>query len=291
MPVRLGPDDRLSARSDPGRVDSLQVVLREVGRYPLLTREQEVALMRQVERGNAQSRERVVNANLRLVVSIAKRYQGRGLPLPDLIQDAMLGLLRAVEKFDWRRGYKFSTYATWWITQAVQRGLDNRARLIRLPVHVNTRARRLARARDELTPVHDGAEPGEEELARAAALSLEQLRAVRAAAQIVDTLDRPLRDDDGSPLAVLLADDEPDPFDELESRMLVEAVRMAVDGLPDGERRVIASRYGLDGEEPRTLAETRRRLGLGRNEVARLERQALRRLAHEPVLVALHEAA
>jgi len=290
-PSGLGPDGARSAPSKAGRVDSLRVFLQEIGRYPLLTREQEVALMRQVERGDAEARERVVNANLRLVVSIAKRYQGRGLPLPDLIQDGMLGLLRAVEKFDWRRGYKFSTYATWWITQAVQRGIDNRARLIRLPVHVNTRARRLARARDELAPASGGGEPGEEELARAAALSLDQLHAVRAAAQVVDSLDRPLRDGDASPLAVLLADDEPDPFDELESRMLVEAVRMAVDGLPDGERRVIESRYGLDGQEPRTLAETRRRLGLGRNEVARLERQALRRLAHEPVLVALHEAA
>ncbi len=270
-------------------VDSLQVVLQEIGRYALLTREQEVALMKQVERGDSEAKERIINANLRLVVSIAKRYQSRGLPLLDLIQDGMLGLMHAVEKFDWRRGYKFSTYATWWITQAVQRGIDNRARLIRLPVHVTVRARRLARAERALSP--NGRAAPEDEVARAAELSVDQMRNVREAAEVVDSLDRPVRGEETSALGTLLADDEPDPFDEVETRMLVEAVRVAVDGLPEGERLVIEARYGLDGTEPLTLAETRRLLGLGRNEVARLERQALRRLAHEPVLVALHEAA
>ena len=141
-------------------VDSLQVFLREIGHYSLLTREQEVALMQQVERGDRRAKERLVNSNLRLVVSIAKRYQGRGLPLPDLIQDGVLGLLHAVEKFDWRRGYKFSTYATWWISQAVQRGIDDRARLIRLPVHVNVRARRLARAERDLATQRGAAATG-----------------------------------------------------------------------------------------------------------------------------------
>jgi RNA polymerase primary sigma factor len=274
-----------------GAVDSLQVFLQEIGRYALLTREQEVALMQQVERGDVEAKERLVNANLRLVVSIAKRYQSRGLPLLDLIQDGMLGLLHAVDKFDWRRGYKVSTYATWWITQAVQRGIDNRARLIRLPVHVTARARRLARAERELGGADGAGPPDEAEVARAAALSIDQVRIVRQAAEVVDSLDRPVRGEDTSALGMLLADDEPDPFAEVETRMLVEAVRVAVDGLPDAERHVIEIRYGLNGSEPLTLAETRRRLGLGRNEVARLERQALRRLAHEPVLVALHEAA
>jgi RNA polymerase primary sigma factor len=274
-----------------GAVDSLQVFLQEIGRYALLTREQEVALMQQVERGDPEAKERIVNANLRLVVSIAKRYQSRGLPLLDLIQDGMLGLLHAVDKFDWRRGYKFSTYATWWITQAVQRGIDNRARLIRLPVHVTARARRLARAERELNGADAAVPPDEADVARAAALSVDQVRIVRGAAEVVDSLDRPVRGEDTSALGSLLADDEPDPFAEVETRMLIEAVRVAVDGLPDAERDVIEVRYGLDGSAPLTLAETRRRLGLGRNEVARLERQALRRLAHEPVLVALHEAA
>jgi len=270
-------------------VDSLQTFLREIGRYELLTRDQEVALMQQIERGDPAAKERLVNANLRLVVSIAKRYQSRGLPLLDLIQDGMLGLLHAVDKFDWRRGYKFSTYATWWITQAVQRGIDNRARLIRLPVHVNARARRPARAERELAGTDPA--PGEETLARAASLTVDQLRTVREAAEVVDSLDRPVGGEETSTLVTLLADDDPDPFDEVESRMLVQAVRVAVDGLPEHERDVIEARYGLDGDEPLSLAETRRRLGLGRNEVSRLERQALRRLAHEPVLQALHEAA
>jgi RNA polymerase primary sigma factor len=271
-------------------VDSLQVFLQEIGRYPLLTREQEVALMQQVERGDREARDRIVRANLRLVVSIARRHQNRGLPLLDLIQDGMLGLLHAVSKFDWRRGYKFSTYATWWITQAVQRGIDNRARLIRLPVHVGTRARRLARAERQLTGA-DGTPPRDEDVARAADMSLAQLRNVRGAAEVVDSLDRPVWRESGATLGALLADDDPDPFAEVETRMLVEAVRTAVDTLPEHERDVIEVRYGLDGTAPLTLSETRRRLGLGRNEAARLERQALRRLAHEPVLVALHEAA
>ena len=283
--MATAPEDTAQA------VDSLQVFLGEIGHYSLLTREQEVALMQQVERGDRRAKERLVNSNLRLVVSIAKRYQGRGLPLPDLIQDGVLGLLHAVEKFDWRRGYKFSTYATWWITQAVQRGIDDRARLIRLPVHVGVRARRLARAERELATQPGKPPPGDDELAGAAAISIRQLRGVREAAEVVASLDQPVRSEGAPPLGSLLADDEPDPFDEIERGMLVQAVRAAVDELPEGERRVIEARYGLDGEEPLTMAETRRRLRLGRNEAVRLERQALRRLANEPVLVALHEAA
>ena len=279
------PEDAATA------VDSLQIFLREIAHYSLLTREHEVALMQQVERGDRRAKERLVNSNLRLVVSIAKRYQGRGLPLPDLIQDGVLGLLHAVEKFDWRRGYKFSTYATWWITQAVQRGIDDRARLIRLPVHVSVRARRLARAERDLATHAGQPPPGDDEIAGAAAISIRQLNGVREAAEVVASLDQPVRSEGAPPLGSLLADDEPDPFDEIERGMLVQAVRAAVDELPDGERRVIEARYGLDGQEPLTMAETRGRLLLGRNEAVRLERQALRRLAHEPVLVALHEAA
>jgi len=280
-----------SANGTGEAVDSLQVFLQQIGRHGLLSREQEVALMQQVERGDSAARERIVSANLRLVVSIAKRYQGRGVPLPDLIQDGVLGLLRAVDKFDWRRGFKFSTYATWWITQSVQRGIDDRGRVIRLPVHVAARVRRLARAERELVARPRREPPDETEIARSASVSLRQLREARAAAAVVDSLDRPLVGASGAAVGVLLADDEPDPFEEVSTRMLIEAVRAAVDGLPDCERRVIEARYGLEGSGPLTLAETRRKLGLGRNEVSRLERQALRRLSHEPVLVALHEAA
>ncbi len=272
-------------------IDSLRLFLKEIGRYPLLTREQEVELMKRVERGDAAARERIVNANLRLVVSIAKRHQGRGLPLLDLIQDGILGLMHAVEKFDWRRGYKFSTYASWWIQQGVRRGIDNRARVIRLPVHVSARANKIARAERELANGGGRRPPDDEAVARASGLSLRQLHDVRAVPQVVDSLDRPLQTDDAPALGSLLADGEPDPFDEVESRLLVEAVQAAVHGLPEAERSVIEARYGLAGDDPVTVEQVRRQLGLGRSEVARLERQALRRLAHEPNLRALHEVA
>jgi RNA polymerase primary sigma factor len=246
-------------------VDSLRLFLRELGRYPLLSRQQEIELMKRVERGDDVAKQGMINANLRLVVSIAKRYQGHGLPLLDLIQDGILGLMRAIDKFDWRRGYKFSTYATWWIQQAVRRGIDNRARLIRLPVHVTARA-------------------------RAAGRSLSELRELEEIPEVVASLDQPLDDEEDSSLGALVAGDEPDPFEVVEARILAAAVREAVETLPVRERTVIEIRYGLTGGEPTSAEETRRQLGLGRNEVGRLERQALRRLAHEPHLVALHAA-
>ncbi len=275
----------------PDGIDSLRLFLREIGRYPLLTREQEVELMKRVERGDRAAKERIVNSNLRLVVSIAKRHQGRGLPLLDLIQDGILGLMHAVEKFDWRRGYKFSTYASWWIQQGVRRGIDNRARLIRLPVHVSARANKVARVERELANGSGRPPPDDEVVARASGLSLHQLRDLRAAPQVVDSLDRRLQADEAPALGSLLADGEPDPFEEVESRLLVEAVQAAVHDLPEPERSVIETRYGLTGDDPVTVEEARRQLGLGRSEVARLERQALRRLAHEPALMAMHEVA
>jgi RNA polymerase primary sigma factor len=279
----------VAAREDEtDGVDSLRRFLAEIGRYPLLTREQEVELMQRVERGDLEARERLVNSNLRLVVSIAKRYQGHDVPLLDLIQDGILGLIRAVEKFDWRRGYKFSTYATWWIRQAVQRGIDNRSRLIRLPTHVSARVQRVARverATDPRVPVDD------EELAQASGLSLRQLRDLRGAARVVDSLDRPLGSEDGPALGLQLADDEPDPYDEVAARLAAETVRAAVESLPERERRLIEIRFGLVDDEPVSVEEARRRLGLARSEAARLERQALQRLAREPRLRALHAAA
>jgi RNA polymerase primary sigma factor len=274
---------------DTDGVDSLRRFLAEIGRYPLLTREQEVELMKRIERGDSDARDRLVNSNLRLVVSIAKRYQGHDVPLLDLIQDGMLGLIRAVDKFDWRRGYKFSTYATWWIRQAVQRGIDNRSRLIRLPTHVAARAHRVTRV--ERAAVRPGGPPPEEEIARASGLSMRQLRDLRDAARVVDSLDRTLGDDDGLVLGLQVAVDEPDPYEEVAARLAAATVRAVVEDLPERERRLIEVRYGLVGDEPVGVEEARRRLGLARNEAARLERQALQRLAREPRLRALHEAA
>jgi RNA polymerase primary sigma factor len=273
---------------DRDGVDSLGHFLAEVGRYPLLTREQEAGLMRRIERGDREARDLLVNSNLRLVISIAKRYQGHDVPLLDLIQDGILGLIRAVEKFDWRRGYKFSTYATWWIKQAVQRGIDNRSRLIRLPTHVSARVQRVARVERQAV---SGRPPEEEEIASATGLSLRQLRDLRAAARVVDSLDRSRGDEDGPTVGLHVADNEPDPFEQVEAMLSAATVRAAVEGLPERERRLIEVRFGLGGDESVSVEEARQRLGMTRNEAARLERQALRRLAREPRLRALHEAA
>ena len=273
---------------DTGGVDSLRRFLVEIGRYPLLTRRQEMELMQRIERGDRKARDRLVSANLRLVISIAKRYQGRGVPLLDLVQDGTLGLLRAVEKFDWRRGYKFSTYATWWLRQAVQRSVDNRSRTIRLPTHVATRIQMVTRV--ERASVRPGGLP-DEELARACGLSMRQLGNLREAARVVDSLDRPLGGEDGVALGLLVADGDPDPYEEVEARLAAVTVRTAVGDLPTRERELIELRYGLVDDDLVSMEEARRRLGMAQSEAARLERQALQRLAREPRILALHEAA
>ncbi len=278
------------ADDDVEAVDSLQLFLRDIGRYRLLSREEEAELMRRIEQGDAEARDRMINANLRLVVSIAKRYQGQGLPLADLIQEGIIGLLRAVDKFDWRRRYKFSTYATWWIRQAIQRGVDNRGRAIRVPVHVAAREQKLARLERELT-AELGRKPDEAELARAAGLSLRQLRTVQAAPRVVLSLDRPLGDEDADAFSSLFADESSPMLEQVEAGLLAEALRRAVDALPARERQVVRLRYGLDGSTPRSPAELRRELGLSPSEISRLERQALRRLSVEQILQQLHEAA
>src|SRR3712207_3037324 len=168
--------------------DALQLFLNEAGRYPLLTAEQEVELAKRIERGDKEAKDLMINSNLRLVVSIAKKYQGHGLSLLDLIQEGIIGLIRGVEKFDWRRGYKFSTYATWWIRQAVQRGVANKSRTIRLPVHIVEREQKIARAERELTLKLERA-PTDEEVAKTAKLPLKHVKEVRAAARAVTSLD------------------------------------------------------------------------------------------------------
>src|SRR6187399_1541239 len=177
--------------------DALQLFLNEMARYPLLTAEEEVELAKLIERGDKAAKDRMVNSNLRLVVSIAKKYQGHGLSLLDLIQEGIIGLIRAVEKFDWRRGFKFSTYATWWIRQAVQRGVANKSRTIRIPVHIADREQRIARAERTLAPKL-GRQPTEEEVAKQAKLPLKQVREVRQAARAITSLDRPVGEGDAA---------------------------------------------------------------------------------------------
>ena len=270
--------------------DALQLFLNEMGKYKLLTAEEEVELAKRIERGDKDAKDLMVNSNLRLVVSIAKRYQGHGLSLLDLIQEGIIGLIRAVEKFDWRRGYKFSTYATWWIRQAVQRGVANKAREIRIPVHIVDRERKIARAERELT-AKLGHAPTEEEIAKAAKLPLKQVREVREAARAVTSLDRPVGDEGETSFGELVAGDEAGPEETLHLSLEEDTLRRAIEGLPDRQQEVVKLRYGLNGDtDPKSLEEIGRRLGLTRERVRQLEAEALKRLAVNREIEALRAA-
>ena len=270
--------------------DALQLFLNEMGRYKLLTAEEEVELAKRIERGDKEAKDLMVNSNLRLVVSIAKRYQGHGLSLLDLIQEGIIGLIRAVEKFDWRRGFKFSTYATWWIRQAVQRGVANKSREIRIPVHIVERERKIARAERELT-AKLGRVPDEEEIAEAVKLPLKKLREVREAARAVTSLDRPVGEEGGASFGELVAGDAPGPEETLHVSLEEDTLQRAIGQLPDREREVVKLRYGLDGDStPKSLEEIGRQLGLTRERVRQVEAEALERLAVNREIEALRAA-
>jgi RNA polymerase primary sigma factor len=257
--------------------DALQLFLNEVGRYKLLTAEEEVELAKRIERGDRAAKDLMINSNLRLVVSIAKRYQGHGLSLLDLIQEGIIGLIRAVEKFDWRRGYKFSTYATWWIRQAVQRGVANKAREIRIPVHIVDRERKIGRAERDLA-AKLGRVPTEEEVAKEAKLPLKQVREVREAARAVTSLDKPVGEGDTS-LGELVGGEEEAPEERIQVSLEQDVLHRAIEALPDREQEVLKLRYGLNGDgDPKSLEEIGRRLGLTRERVRQVEAKALKRL-------------
>ena len=258
--------------------DSLDLFLRDAGRHPLLTAAQEVKLTKLVERGDAGAKQTMVESNLRLVVSIAKRYRHQGLPFLDLIQEGTLGLMRAVDKFDWRRGYKFSTYATWWISQAVARGLADKARTIRMPVHMVERRQHLDRA-DRMLSVELGREPTLQEVAERAGLSLPEALAVEAAARASTSLDQPLVAEESAVLGDMFAADGPLPEERVDSTFRSEVLGGALALLGERERTVIALRFGLHGTEPNTLAEIGRRLGFSRERARQLETNALKQLA------------
>ena len=270
--------------------DSLQLFLNEAGRYALLTAAEEIELAKRIERGDSAAKDRMVNSNLRLVVSIAKKYQGHGLPLIDLIQEGIIGLIRAVEKFDWRRGFKFSTYATWWIRQAVQRGVANKSRTIRIPVHIVEREQKIARAERELTLTLERP-PTDGELAEKAKLSLKHVRETRAAARAVASLDKPLGDDSDTAFGDIVATHEADVEEEVVVGLSEELLRAAIAKLPEREQEVIKLRYGLDGDQdPKSLEMIGRDLGLTRERVRQIEMQALERLAREREIAALAPA-
>jgi RNA polymerase primary sigma factor len=266
------------ADQSSGVGDSLQLFLAEVGRHKLLTASQEVALAKRIERGDLVAKRQMIESNLRLVVSIAKRYRGLGVPFLDLIQEATFGLDRAVVKYDWRRGYKFSTYATWWIRQSAQRAVANYANTIRIPVHVGERRQKLAQAARRLER-ELGRDPNNEELAKATGLSIEHVEDALSVATASVSLNQTVGADETGELGDLFADREaPDPFDEAEQSLRSRAVRRALDALPERERRILELRFGFDGE-PKTLDSVGHELGVTRERVRQLEHQALSRLA------------
>jgi RNA polymerase primary sigma factor len=260
--------------------DSLQLFLQDVGKHKLLTAAEEVALAKRVERGDKTAKERMINANLRLVVSIAKKYRGHGVPFLDLIQDGVIGLNRAVEKFDWRKGYKFSTYATWWIRQACQRAISNQGATIRVPVHVQERQQKLARARQRLE-VKLEREPTVEELAKETGLKESHIEEALSTADASVSLNQSVGSDGDGELGDLFADRSAvDPADEADETLQRLEVRRAVEALQEPDRRVLELRFGFTGEQW-TLEAIGKELGLTRERVRQIESRALTRLQHQ----------
>jgi RNA polymerase primary sigma factor len=252
--------------------------MNEIGRYPLLTKEQEVELAKRVELGDLAAKEQMINSNLRLVVSIAKRYQGHGLTLLDLIQEGIIGLIRAVEKFDWRKGFKFSTYATWWIRQAVQRSVAGQGRTIRVPTHVHERRQKLARAAGRLE-LELGRPATHEELAKATNLPLQHVDEALDVAEVRVSLNRAVGNEEDSELGDLFADDSlEDPSDAAADSLQRRAVRLALANLGERERRILELRFGIDCE-PHSLEAIGRELGISRERIRQLEEEALATLA------------
>jgi RNA polymerase primary sigma factor len=271
--------------------DALSLFLREVRKHPLLSAEEEIELAKRIENGDEAAKDRMVTSNLALVVSIAKRYPTDGMTLLDLIQEGIFGLIRAAEKFDWRRGFKFSTYATYWIRQAIQRGMENKERTIRIPTNVLQRERRARKAEKELA-AELGRPPTLDEIAGRAELTPSDVETLNDMARTVTSLDRPMGEGGESAFGDLLPSDAPAPDEEVAVSLREQAVRRALGALPENERTVVELRYGMDGEDsPVGLQEIGRRLGLRQAEVRALERKALERLSTVREIEALREAA
>jgi RNA polymerase primary sigma factor len=269
-----------AAPSEPLTTDSLTMFMNEIGRYPLLTAAEEVELAKRIERGDAEAKARMINCNLRLVVSIAKRYQRQGVSLGDLVQDGIIGLDRAAEKFDWRKGFKFSTYATWWIRQACQRAVANQARTIRVPTHVHERRVKLGRTRKRLE-LELEREPTAEELAEATGLELQHVEEALGVAEVSASLNQAIGGDGDGELGDLFADPTAvDPVEEADESLRRRAVREALQTLPERERRVLELRFGFAGQQ-QALEAIGRELGITRERVRQLEGEALAKLARE----------
>ena len=259
--------------------DALGTYLREIGRHPLLTAADEVALAKRIESRDQEATVRMVTANLRLVVSIARRYRSTGIPLLDLIQEGNLGLLRAVEKFDWRKGFKFSTYATWWIRQAIQRGIADRGRTVRLPVHIHEQLVRLRRERRDLEATL-GREATPEELARAAGMSTAHVLHLLGAGLAPISLETPVGDSGETTIGDFVSDDREELFTDVMRTVGRQELERALSTLPERECMILALRFGLTGEEPMTLERIGERFGLTRERIRQLEAKALAKLRH-----------
>jgi RNA polymerase primary sigma factor len=271
-------------------LDSLRLYLRSIGQVELLTAAQEVELAKRIERGDMLAKRQMVEANLRLVVSIAKGYLGRGLSFLDLIQEGSLGLIRAVEKFDYRRGYKFSTYATWWIRQAVTRAIADKARTIRIPVHMVEKLNRVAHVERQLVQKL-GREPEPGEIAEELRWPVSDVRDIIRVSQLPVSLEKPVGDEDESELGDFVADEAVlEPFEEASEHMQKEGVRRALEALPERERQVIELRYGLSGAEPLTLEEVGRTFGVTRERIRQIENNTLKKLKRLPEAQMLRDA-
>ncbi len=290
------PDDEKAAAApkldlsvEPS-LDSLRLYLREIGKVPLLTADQEVTLAKRIERGDMAAKTAMIEANLRLVVSIAKGYLGRGLSFLDLIQEGSLGLIRAVEKFDYRKGYKFSTYATWWIRQAVTRAIADKARTIRIPVHMVEKLNKVVHVERQLVQ-RLGREPSAEEIAEELEMTSAEVREILRMAQVPVSLEKPVGDEEDSSLGDFVEDEAAEsPFDTAQLLLRREDVEHALSALPRREREVIELRYGLLGGEPRTLEEVGRAFGVTRERIRQIENTTLKKLEHLPEAQALRDA-
>ncbi|HEU0246158.1 MAG TPA: sigma-70 family RNA polymerase sigma factor [Gaiellaceae bacterium] len=263
-------------------LDSLRLYLREIGKVPLLTADQEIFLAKRIERGDMNAKQHMIEANLRLVVSIAKGYLGRGLSFLDLIQEGSLGLIRAVEKFDYRKGFKFSTYATWWIRQAVTRAIADKARTIRIPVHMVEKLNKVVHIERQLVQ-RLGREPEPEEIADELEITPDEVREILRMSQMPISLEKPIGEEDDSSLGDFVPDEQAEsPFDTASLSLRREDVELALSALPDRERRVIELRYGLDGAQPCTLEEVGQAFGVTRERIRQIENNTLKKLESLP---------
>jgi RNA polymerase primary sigma factor len=276
--VEVAADEAVESPALEFTADSLQLFLKDVGRVSLLTAAQEVELAKRIESGDHRAKQEMVEANLRLVVSIAKRYRNQGLPFLDLIQEGTIGLVRAAEKFDWRKGYKFSTYATWWIRQAVARALADKARTIRMPVHVVEKLNKIMRTERKLR-AERGREPTNEEIARDLDLTVEEVESIRRTSQAPVSLEKPVGDEEESEFGQFIEDEStPLPDEAADTAFRAAALTKCLGALSYRERRVLELRYGLNGEQPRTLDEVGRAFEVTRERIRQIENQGLKKL-------------